>query len=239
MARVAFEDREAARAALELDGCRVVPGGEVIRVFPEFEDAAPRNRKKLVARIGRVSDRGVRVEDAVEFARKEELARFFEGCGKIESVEFPVHEPSGEFLGHAEVTFRDPEACVRALRLNGQDIFNPPKAHRKSGGESRDDAEMQNVTAEPSAEFLDRLAKDEKMQSAEAEFEKMVYAIDRYNDACMKAVKGLEAPRKSRLQVTLCEADLQVLKSKFAWIEDQLVAYQDLKEFPFEKTRTF
>ena len=54
---------------------------------------------------------------------EEDIRQFFDGCGKIHNVEFPLFEDSGRSKGYCCIHFSSPKAVTKAIELNGQELM--------------------------------------------------------------------------------------------------------------------
>ena len=55
--------------------------------------------------------------------KEQDVRDFFEGCGPIMEVTFPVFEDSGRSKGYCGVRFTSPKAVEKAIELDGQELF--------------------------------------------------------------------------------------------------------------------
>jgi RNA recognition motif-containing protein len=52
-----------------------------------------------------------------------DVRKFFEACGPIMKVDFPIFIKSGRSKGYCGVLFQSPKAVAKAVELDGQDLM--------------------------------------------------------------------------------------------------------------------
>ncbi|CAJ1963420.1 unnamed protein product [Cylindrotheca closterium] len=53
---------------------------------------------------------------------EQDIRKFFEGCGQIQDITFPIFEDSGRSKGYCGVWFSSPKAVAKAIELDGQEL---------------------------------------------------------------------------------------------------------------------
>lgn len=117
MAFVKLSNKEECDEALKLDG-------------KEFQD-----RKLKVNYSGnskKVSDCSVFVSNIPFSSNKNEIIKFFEGDGQIDSVNMPIRS-DGVIRGFAHIIFQDSESAKKALLKNGNEFNGRKLVVDKSG----------------------------------------------------------------------------------------------------------
>ncbi|KAL3666888.1 hypothetical protein V7S43_007837 [Phytophthora oleae] len=85
---------------------------------PEEED------QELKEEIDRKTEATVYVEGIAYKANESDLVTHFSSCGTVREVRMPRYQDSGKPRGYAHVVFDDEAALKKALKLDGQYLFN-------------------------------------------------------------------------------------------------------------------
>ncbi|KAG6623468.1 31 kda chloroplastic [Phytophthora cinnamomi] len=80
--------------------------------------------EELQEEIGRKTEATVYVEGIPYRANEGDLVTHFSSCGTVREVRMPRYQDSGKPRGYAHVVFDDEAALNKALKLDGQYLFN-------------------------------------------------------------------------------------------------------------------
>jgi nucleolin len=80
--------------------------------------------EELQEEIGRKTEATVYVEGIPYRASEGDLVTHFSSCGTVREVRMPRYQDSGKPRGYAHVVFDDEAALKKALKLDGQYLFN-------------------------------------------------------------------------------------------------------------------
>ncbi|OWZ22632.1 hypothetical protein PHMEG_0002610 [Phytophthora megakarya] len=88
------------------------------------EDQPQEEDEDLKEEIGRKTEATVYVEGIPYRANEGDLVTHFSSCGTVREVRMPRYQDSGKPRGYAHVVFDDEAALKKALKLDGQYLFN-------------------------------------------------------------------------------------------------------------------